>query len=162
MCHEIQSFLEFHGLARRIGKSIEKALDTENKAVATNWDVVREEFESSVSTFQGNVVLLFDEIISVVKKKVEVENCLSDIEKKIGEKQVKMKKMTTEIEELLKKIKKLSEKDIESSAKIHALVTEMNSFETELVQLKKSHRKLEIENKRIVNKINVIASKFSK
>ena len=150
--------MEFNGLAQKISTSIEKVLDIENKSVFKNLKLGRQDVESAISAFQDNVLLLFDEVTSVIQKKVEMENCLAEMEKKIEPKQVKLRKITTDIEDLLSKVKKLSKKDLKTSVEAHALRGELESVKTELEQLRKDHRNLEIGNKRVVNKLNGITS----
>ena len=158
LCLKILHFLEFNGLAQKISTSIEKVLNIENKSVFKNLKLGRQDVESAISAFQDNVLLLFDEVTSVIQKKVEMENCLAEIEKKIEQNQVKLRKITTDIEDLLSKVKKLSKKDLKTSVEAHALRGELESVKTELEQLRKDHRNLEIGNKRVVNKLNVITS----
>jgi len=160
LCLKIKSFLEFNGLAQKISTSIEKTLDidVEDKCVLTNLKLGRQDVESAISSFQDDVLNLFDELTSVIKNKVEVEISLADIEKNIEHKQVKLVKITTNIEGLLKKVKTLSKKDLKTSVEAHALRGELESVKTELEKLRKHHRKLEIDNKRVVNKLNVITN----
>merc|ERR1719318_110200 len=160
LCLKIKSFLEFNGLAQKISTSIEKTLDidVEDKCVLTNLKLGRQDVESAISSFQDDVLNLFDELTSVIKNKVEVEISLADIEKNIEHKQVKLVKITTNIEGLLKKVKTLSKKDLKTSVEAHALRGELESVKTELEQLRKHHRKLETDNKRVVNKLNVITN----
>eukprot|EP00092_Neocalanus_flemingeri_P039379 GFUD01042875.1.p1 GENE.GFUD01042875.1~~GFUD01042875.1.p1 ORF type:complete len:681 (+),score=134.65 GFUD01042875.1:85-2043(+) len=161
LCFEIKSFLEFHRLAGKIGRSIESVLDTNNQSMATNWEVAKKDIESVVSTFQGNVVLLLDEVATVVKRKREMENCLTDIERNIRQKQEKIKKLAEEAEHLQKKVKKISKKDKVLPGKAFDLISQLKSTETDLLWLKKTHRKLGTEHKRILNKINTMASSLN-
>merc|ERR1719318_864196 len=160
LCLKIKSFLEYKGLAQKISTSIEKTLDidVEDKCVLTNLKLGRQDVESAISSFQDDVLNLFDELTSVIKNKVEVEISLADIEKNIEHKQVKLVKITTNIEGLLKKVKTLSKKDLKTSVEAHALRGELESVKTELEQMRKHHRKLETDNKRVVNKLNVITN----
>merc|ERR1719508_734867 len=158
LCKEIRSFLEFHCLSEKIGESIELALNSEDELVSTKWDVSKKEVETAVSTFHGNVVMLLDEVTTVLKKKKEMEKCLSQVERNIRHKQRKIKKLTSEVKGMQKNVKKTFGKDKETSGKVLALLTELKSTENDLLLLKKTQTKLETETKKIENKINLLAN----